>query len=186
MGRILPLPLTRRPSLCYNRSPNNHPTLFFSSLAYVWDPQSVCLSFLPSHLFPFLLNTASHRAASRRAAPAGAHDGTDGLPTGTHAEPGSAPRGLPRGERTLYPSSSMPKATEPTTAAPPRRSFRHANQPERAPCACPCPLDGSLQPLGPSPSRKPSRVGVFPLPCMSSQEEELVFWCRILEWGVDP
>jgi hypothetical protein len=140
----------------------------------VWDPQSVCLSFLPSHLFPFLLNTASHRAASRRAAPAGAHDGTDGLPTRTHAEPGSAPRGLPRGkEPSTLPPPCLKRRSQPLQRRHVGASATPTNQSARRVHAL-VPLTGAYNPWDRAPLASQAALGFFPFPVCRRKKKS---WC---------
>jgi hypothetical protein len=110
------------------------------------------LFFLLLHLFPQRC-TAPYHAAPARAMGRPGHRLARTPSQGTAV---CSPRGLPRGKRRpLYHS----------TAAPPRRSPHHTNQPGRTSCPCTCPLDRTLQPSRPSPSRKPSRFGGFPFLC---------------------
>jgi hypothetical protein len=141
-----------------HRSPTRWSSLFsFSFLSLTCGTRaSASLFFLLLHFSPSALHcTAPHPEAPHERARAMGRLGRRLARTPSQGAPVCMPRGLPRGKRHLCPSSAMPKAVTPPTAALPRWSFRRANQPGRAPCPCPCPLDRTLQPPGPSPSRKP-------------------------------
>jgi hypothetical protein len=146
-----------------HRSPTRRCSISFSVLSLTCgNHASASLFFLPLHFSP------QHCIAPRRIPPrrtsvrVTGRSGRRLARTSSQGAPVCSPRGLPRRKRPLYPSSATPKVVAPSTAAPPCRSFRRSNQPERASCPCPCPLDRTLQPSGPSPLASQAALGFSP------------------------
>jgi hypothetical protein len=124
MGRILPLPLTRRPSPCYNRSLYNRRLFSFSSLSLTRGARS--LVSLPYSFSPFPHRLTPHRVNWLAPRPH-ARMGRSGRQAGKHTELARTPMTQYRGSTgegsrfPLLPSPGDAKGAQAATSGWPRR-----------------------------------------------------------------